>query len=138
MPYTYNQTEVKVANITLATTGDKTNWVPGKFPHYIRGVALVAKTAGAEVGVVKLDKRPTAGSDAGRGDGDVAVLNVPNPLAQGKVLMKSNMRVLIKPGEEVMVEVTDAVAGITSCDVVLLVEVSPEVPGNNTATVETA
>lgn len=140
MPYTYNQTEVRMngATVTIATTGDKATWNPGKFPHYVRGAMLVAKTAGAEVGVVKFDKRITAGSDAGRGDGDVAILNVPNPFAQGRVLVKENIRVLVRPGEEVVAEVTDAVAGITSCDLILIVEVCPEIADNIAAITETA
>lgn len=139
MPYTYNQMEVRMngATVTLATTGDKANWAPGKFPHYIRGVAIVAKLAGAEVGVVKFDKRVTAGSDVGRGDGDVAILNIPNPLAQGRSLLKENIKVRIDPGQEVVAEVTDAVAGITSCDIILLVEVSPEIGDNIAGIVET-
>lgn len=141
MPYTYNQTETRMnggTTVTIATTGDKATWCPGKFPHYIRGVMLVAKTAGAEVGVVKFDKRITAGSDTGRGDGDVAILNVPNPFAQGRVLVKENIRVKINPGEEVVAEVTDAVAGITSCDLILITEVCPEIADNITAITETA
>lgn len=138
MPYTYNQTEVKLGNVTLASTGDKGSWAPGKFPHYIRGAMIVCKAAGAEVGQVKFDKRPTAGSDSGRGDGDVAILNIPNPFAQGRVILKENIKVLIRPGEEVVCEVTDAVAGITTADVLLLVEVSPEIADNITAVTETA
>lgn len=141
MPYTYNQTEERisaVAGVSMASLADVATWAPGKFPHYVRGAMLVAKTAGAATGVLKFDKRVTAGSDVGRGDGDVAILNIPNPLAQGAVLVKENIRVLIRPGEEVVAEVTDVVAGITVADIILVVEVCPEIADNIDAIVETA
>lgn len=137
MPYTYGQREHTMGQaLNLTTTGDKATWAPGRWAHYVRAIGIVAKVAGSAAGVVKFDKRPTAGSDSGRGDGDVAVLTAPNPHAQGKVLAKENLRVLIKPGEEVVCEVTTAWTGVSSADVILMVEPIQEIYDNQTGVTE--
>ena len=53
----------------------------------VRAQAVVTETCagGTTTPIVKFDKRPTAGSDTGRGDGDIANL-VLGTTAQGKVL----------------------------------------------------
>ena len=139
MPYTYGQHEVRIgAALDLTSTGDKANWAPGRWPHYIRAVAIVAKAAGSAAGVVKFDKQPTAGSASGRGDGDVAVLTAPNPHAQGKVLAKENLRVLINPGEQVVAEVTTAWTGVNVADIILMIEPVREIYDNMTGVTESA
>lgn len=132
MPYTQTVREDLIfAATSVASTGDKGTWRPGKFPYYVRAAVGIATVAGSSTGVIKGDKRPTAGSDSGRGDGDVFVMNVPNPLAQGKALYKSGLNVRINPGEQVVIEVTTLVTGC-SMDFLLFVEPVPETESNST------
>lgn len=131
MAYTHTQYQERVVTeATLATAGDKGKLTPGYVPLVIRAVAIVCKTDPTAAGVVKVDKRPTAGSDTGRGDGDVAVINVAATHAQGDVVYKDGLNVELKPGEEAVVEVTGAVTGLTLADVIFFVEPRWELPGN--------
>lgn len=113
-----------VADVTGAV------YAPGTQPVYVRGVAAVIANDIAATGVVKFDKRPTAGSDSGRGDGDVAVLNLTTAHTGGKVVYKLGLNVLIMPGQEVVAEVTDATGASDAARLILLLEPDPEVPAN--------
>lgn len=130
--YAQQMEQHHIKALDLTTTGDKGNYAPGNIPYYVRGVAIVAKVAGSAAGVVKGDKQPTAGSASGRGDGDVFVLTALNPHAQGKVMFKDNMKVLLKPGEQVVIEVTTAWTGVSNADVILFLEPAWEHADNNT------
>lgn len=134
--YASGQYEVQLGNPTalnLTTTGDKATWSPQLLPVIVRGVAIQLNAAPGDAGVVKLDKRVTATSDTGRGDGDVAVVNLATTHAQGNVVYKMGLNVQVDPGQEVVVDVTDASASVTAAKVTLLVEPKPEQPANITA-----
>ena len=61
--------------------------------------------------VVKFDKRPTGGSDTGRGDGDIGELKLLTT-AQGKYIYDLVARkTILYPGQEVMVQLTVQAAG---------------------------
>lgn len=116
--------------LDLTTTGDKARWSPGFRPYVIRGVAVMLNAAPGDAGVVKFDKRITFGSDTGRGDGDVAVVNLATAHPAGESIYKGNLNVEIKPGEEVVMEVTDASASVNGARAVLFLEARPEAPAN--------
>lgn len=131
MAYTHTQYEFRVARAaSLAATGDVGDYAPGYVPHRIRAVALVLLADPAEAGVVRVDRRPTAGSNTGRGDGDIAILNIAATHNQGDVIYKDGLDVELLPGEQAVAEVTDAVAGLTA-DVIFFVEPRWDRPGNN-------
>ena len=133
MAYTHSKYERVVASAAaLSSTGDKGAFAPGMVPHIVRAVAAVIKTVPAAAGVLKFDKRPTAGSDTGRGDGDVAVINLATSHTAGTVVYKDGLNALIKPGEEVVAEVTTATGTGGVAEIIAYVEPSWEVPGNNT------
>ena len=76
--------------------------------------AAVDDTAGDGM-VAKLDKRPTAGSETGRGDGDAGVMTLTqaqaDALEAGEVARsRPDSPALIYPGEEAVLQLTDAVA----------------------------
>lgn len=123
---------VGTATLDFTSTGDKARYSPALNPVYIRGLAIQSNATPGDVGVVKLDKRPVFSSDAGRGDGDVGVVNITTAHVQGKVVYKYFTPVKISPGEEVVLEVTDASAALNGVKAVLLVTPSWEIPGNIT------
>lgn len=115
-------------NTVADVTGAK--WGPAFQPMYVIGVAAILQNVIAAAGVLKFDKRPTFGSDAGRGDGDVGVLNFATAQVGGNVVYKLVTPIKISPGQEVVAEVTDATGAADTADIVLLLSPSPEVPGN--------
>lgn len=138
MAYTHSKYEVFVkANMALGSTGDKAYWSPGYIPHIIRAVALVITNAIGSSTEVRVDLRPTAGSDTGRGDGDIAAL-LSSSLALGKVLYKDGINVRVNPGEEAVFQVTNAGEAADEAHAILYVEPTWELPANNDAMVATA
>jgi hypothetical protein len=138
MSYAHQLIEVKVAAAaSLASLADIGSWGPGLVPVTIRGVALLIGSDIAAAGVVKVDKRPTFGSDTSRGDGDVATINLATTHTGGKVVYSDGLDVDINPGEEVVFEVTDVTGAGDVADLILLVEPRWEVPGNIAAMVAT-
>lgn len=125
------------AVLDLTTTGDKARWNPGIRPMVIRAIAIHLNAAPGDAGVVKFDKRPTFASDTGRGDGDVAVINLATTHAAGAVVYKKGLNVEIAADEEVVMEVTDASAAVSGAKCTLFVEPRPEEPANNTTLVAT-
>lgn len=119
----------------LNSLADLGRFAPGLSPVYIRGVVAIMHNAVAAAGVVKFDKRPTFGSDANRGDGDVAVLNLTTAHTGGKAVYKMGLNVKISPGEEVVAEVTDVTGAGDLADIILLVEPAQEMPANISAMV---
>lgn len=120
------------AEFDLDTAGDK---IIFSIPHkcvVLRAQLLVTSTD-AGGGTVKFDKRPTAGSDTGRGDGDIATLTVPASNQQGKMLFEEPSSALtLVPGDQVVVEVTsDPGAGATMVPMLLVLYV-PETTENMT------
>lgn len=133
-----DQLEVIVAkDAALSALADIGDWAPGYEPHIIRAVALVITNTIGAAGVVKVDKRPTAGSDTDRTDGTVAVINLATTHDAGEVVYKDGLSVLIKPGEEVVFEVTDITVAGDTAHLILFVEKSPENPANNTKMLKT-
>ncbi len=103
---------------------------------------VTATCAGADATpVVKYDKRPTAGSDTGRGDGDIAHF-VLGTTAGGSALYDADgLRTSLEPGDQVVVQLVTAAAGVGAAGSfvpVLNVEYSPEMWANISAGVETA
>jgi len=120
------------ATIDMTSTGDKARWNPGLNPVWVKGASVALNAAPGDAGVVKFDKRVTFGSDTGRGDGDVGVINLATTHTAGKTVVKYFTPVKISPGEEVVVEVTDASASVNAAKVCLLVEPFNETFDNNT------
>jgi hypothetical protein len=107
--------------------------------HKIHAVALLNQNVTAAAGEVRVDKRVTFASDTGRGDGDIAILVIPNALAAAKVLYKRcSPPVVMEPGTEAVFQLTDATAAGDLGTFGLLVEVVPEEPANMTAMQATA
>lgn len=117
--------EAVSAQIALDSTGDKFTFTPS-FPIEIVRWGLIADAL-VDVGagaVVKLDFRPTAGSDTGRSDGSPAAETTPtgtprniststDDIAAGKVAnvelnTPASPPFQVNPGQQVVVQVTDA------------------------------
>lgn len=118
------------ATLDLTSTGDKARWSPGFRPYVVRAVSIQLNAAPGDAGVVKFDKRITFGSDTGRGDGDVAIVNLATAHPAGESIYKGGLNVEIQPGQEVVMEVTDASASVNGAKAILLVEPRPEQPAN--------
>jgi hypothetical protein len=100
------------AQVALTSTGDKFTFTPchpvDLIGFGIIGDALIDVGAGM---TVKVDKRPTAGSDSGRGDGDIGsiVRGTDADIAAGKGLFtRFTTPKELNPGEQAVVEVTNA------------------------------
>jgi hypothetical protein len=114
--------------------------IPCKCQVYLAGAEIVETCAGTTKGVVKFDKRPTAGSDVNRGNGDIAELNMGTTPA-GKLLYDKVARgQVLNPGEQVVVEIAERpVTGAAGqFNPVLLVVPVPETLANLVNAVETA
>jgi hypothetical protein len=135
MGYTHSKYEVLVtANASVASAGDIGDWSPGYIPHIIRAVAMVFTTVSQATGVTKVDKRPAAGSDTGRGDGDIATINYTAAgSAAGQVIYKDGLDIELLPGAEAVFQVTDATPTSGNAHLILYVEPRWETPANVTA-----
>lgn len=65
---------------------------------------------------VKFDKRVTAGSDTGRGDGDIGEITIPDADSEGQVLYEKVSDTMVLRGEQIVVQVT--AEGVTALNVV--------------------
>jgi len=119
----------------LNTLADVGRWSPGLSPAYVVGVVALITNDIAATGAVSFDKRPTFGSDTGRGSGDVAVLNLTTAHTGGKAVYKLPTPILIKPGEEVVAEVTDVTGAADTADIIIVLAPTSEQPANVTAMV---
>lgn len=99
--------------ISLAATGDKMSFpVPFLCEVLYAGLVITATCAGATTTpIVKFDRRPTAGSDTGRGDGDLGGFALGTQAAGKTVYFKPPTRIVLEPGEEVIMQVTTAATG---------------------------
>lgn len=122
--------------VTVASTGDKAIWSPVFVPHLVHAIAISLNVTPGDAGVIKFDKRLTTGSDTGRGDADVATINL---ATSHTVTAGTTSRIVYKqldppatiyPGQEVVMEVTDASASSTACAVAMWVEPVYENPAN--------
>lgn len=129
------QSLISAVSLAMGTTGDKaTLTVP--FNCEVRRVFVLIQgtDANATAGVVKFDKRPTAGSDTGRGDGDVGTISKTASLnEQGKYLYEDpTSHIALKEGEQVIVQVTTAQGAALAFTAGIVIQRSPEDAANNT------
>lgn len=115
---------------------------PCKCSVVCSGLLVTETSAGATTTAeFKFDKRPTAGSDTGRGDGDVAHIKLGTTAAGNVVYAEPAEEVILLPGQEVVCEMTQAATGTGAAGHVrpmLLVRPIPERPVNISSMVETA
>jgi hypothetical protein len=134
MAYTHSKYEVRAAEAAaLTSTGDKGTFAPGMVPHHIRAVACVMTQVPSTAAVLKIDKRPNAGSDTGRGDGDLGVINFATSHTAGTVVYLDGLNHLLRPGEEAVARVSTAAGGATPtgrCHIIFYVEPHWELPAN--------
>lgn len=135
MSLAFHETQAFLTGTALAagTTGDKaTLGVPYKCVVKQVAVKWEGADANATAAVIAFDKRPTAGSDTGRGAADVGqVKKVASLNEQGKVVyQRPTTKITLVPGEEVVVEVTTAQGAALAFQAWLLVEHWPEDPAN--------
>lgn len=136
--YTFNPVAIQATNLASNSTGDKaTLLIPFKCRLKRSYVVVNGTSAHATAFVIKFDKRPTAGSDTGRGDGDCGVVSKTASVAQqGKYLYEdAATSIILDEGDQVIVEVTTAQGEACVVDAGILVEYIPERPGNNSAMV---
>lgn len=139
MSYTHQQIEYIIAkDIDLNSAADCGDWAPGYMPVIVRAAALVVTNTLGSAGVIKIDKRPTAGDDTSRGDGDVASLTLPSGTAAGAVIYQDGIDVKVSPGEELVAQVTDACDASDTGHLIIFVEPVWETPANNTDMTATA
>jgi len=144
MAYDHTKYEVDLGILDLTSTGDKATWGPGLVPHIVRAVSIVIDATPGDAGVVKGDLRPTRDSDTSRTDGTVFTINLAtsHTFTAGTgpkvVYHVPSSPVKVLPGQEVVIEVTDASASVDEARVCLLVEPSWDQPGNITGMVATA
>lgn len=103
---------------------------------------VVTETCGGSTpGVVKFDRRPTAGDDGSRGNGDIAEFNMA-ATAAGKVLYDEVAKgTMLNAGDEVIVEITTRPVSGTPAghfEPVLLVQPKSETKANMSDLVATA
>jgi hypothetical protein len=101
----------------------------------VRGQASVTEACAGDTTtpVLKFDKRPTAGSDAGRGDGDMANLVLGTTPQGNTVYDEAAIGAVLEPGEEVVVELAVQATGTAAAGHVrpeLLVALIPETKVN--------
>lgn len=99
----------------LDATGDAADTFKVTVPITVVAVGVIATVACTGTNaVVKFDKRPTAGSDTGRGDGDVGVVTLPDPVA-GAVTKNNITPQDFDPGDEIVPQVTTAATAGDGC-----------------------
>ena len=106
----------------------------------VGAVVTEACAGGTKTPVLKFDKRPTAGSDSGRGDGDIGELNLATTAAGAVMYDRAGANVQLEAGNEVVVQLTTQATGTGAAGHVrpyLSVIRDPEVRANMAAKVET-
>jgi hypothetical protein len=107
--------------------------VPFKCKVLLAGLMITETNAGATTpGVVKYDKRPTAGSDTARGDGDIAEFKLLTTAAGKFLYDEVGVGITLEPGQEVVVQLVTQPVGSPAGHVrpSLLVEYMPETKAN--------
>jgi len=108
------------------------------------GFTITQLVSGGVIPVVKFDKRPTAGSDTNRGDGDVGTLTLSATAAAGKAYYEDtdykddgtgSWVGTLNEGDQVVVQVTTASGANGTGIPWLLMEPDLERPANNSAMV---
>lgn len=122
--------------VDLTSTGDKALWAPMFVPHIVHAMAVGINATPGDAGVLKLDLRPTTGSDTGRTDGTVATINLAtsHTITAGTVSKviyhRVSSPVTVYPGQELVAEMTDASASVSAAAITLWVEAMYENPAN--------
>jgi len=114
--------------------------VPFNCVVFLAALIITETCAGTTPGVVKFDRRPTAGSDTSRGDGDIASFAM-GTTAAGKVLYDEVAKgTKLNAGDEIVVQITtQPVTGPAGhFEPVLLVKPAEETKANQTDLVVTA
>jgi hypothetical protein len=116
-------------------TGDVGSFIvpPFKCEVALAGATVTEVCAGStSTPVVKFDTRPTAGSDASRGDGDIAELNLLTAAAGAVIVDKVGLGEILEPGEEVIIQLVTAAVGTPTGHIkpFLLVKQLPETLAN--------
>lgn len=113
--------------IALTATGD--DWtMTAMQPLDVVRIGFLVTTTFSSSGdtVVNFDKRVTAGSDTGRGDGDVGVLNIPTTTAAGTLFVKElSSPIEIDAGEQIVAEVGTAASSAGSGIYMLMYQPRP-------------
>jgi len=106
--------EASASNMT--STADVATFTPStEVEVYEFGVVITTDLTASDNLIIAADLRTVAGSDTGRGNGDVGTLTIAagssGGIDAGDVIMcRPSAPVAVSPGEEVVIEVTNAVA----------------------------
>ena len=80
--------------------------VPFKCEVVMAALIITETCAGTTPGVVKMDRRPTAGSDASRGDGDIASFAMGTTPAGKMLYDEAAKKSVLDAGDEIVVQIT--------------------------------
>lgn len=103
------------AQFDVNTAADKVTFTIADDVEIVE-IGLIIAGADAGGATVKFDKRPTAGSDTSRGDGDIGEITIPAADSLGKVLYEKVSDTTVLRGEQIVVQVT--AEGVTALNVV--------------------
>lgn len=116
--------------IDATTTGDKVHCYI-TFRCVVVRFGVLLNAAPGDAGAIDFDKRVLYASDTGRVDKAVGTINLTTSHAAGNIVYKDpTAQVELAPGDEVVVEVTDASAAVTEARAFLIVREVPEVAAN--------
>ena len=110
----YNETLEKEVfssqNLTTGDVGTFTPTVPVEIVEF--GVVVTTAFAASDNFILAADRRITAGSDTGRGDGDAGTLTIAAAstaavVAGDVVISRPATKLLVYPGQQVVLEVTN-------------------------------
>lgn len=107
MAYDKDQQSVQATIADLSATGDKVTFTP-VFPSEIVEFGVIITTVVVGTGMIfKCDKRVTAGTDTGRGDGDLGTLTPAIAAAVGtKQVSRPTNPGTVVPGQQAILELT--------------------------------
>lgn len=120
-------------NYDLNALADIGTFSAGMHPVYVVGCAVAVTNLLGGAGEIRFDKTDVAGT---RGDGDVAIIVLPDAAPVGRVIYKE-MRILLNPGEYVTAQLTNQTAASDTAMVVIELEEVPARPADFTNMVET-
>lgn len=128
---------LQTAQFDVNTAADKATLYAPMFKSRVHLAAVSIAGTDAGGATIKFDRRITAGSDTGRGDGDAGVVIIPASNCAGLVKQDNSARgLIINPGDQIVVEVTaEGVAALNVCAQLWLVY-EPEEVGNLTDVAE--
>lgn len=118
--------------VDATTTGDKVHCYITSKCVVVRFGVLLNATPG-DAGAIDFDKRILYASDTGRVDKAVGTINLTTSHVAGNIVYKDpTTQIELQPGDEVVVEVTDASASVTEARAYMIVREVPEVAANQT------